>query len=171
MSNADLKPRAGRVWIGLGANIGDAAETFTRAREALSQYLSELQSSSLYLTLPYGDTDQDNFTNAVVCGYCELQALELLSALQAIEQSLGKRKLRPNGPRNIDLDILFWGDHQADLPGLKIPHPRAIERDFVLLPMQEIDPLWQDPRDGIPISELIHNLNEHYFTGTRLPWV
>ncbi len=159
-----------RVWIGLGANLGDAAKTFLAVTHYLSDSLKELRASSLYITRPFGDTDQGNFTNAVISGICPLEPIGLLRLLQHIENQLGKRKLRSNGPRVIDLDILFWGNRILKFNDLQIPHPRATERDFVLLPMYELDPHWIDPVNGKSIEELLLSLDEHYFTGLRYSW-
>jgi 2-amino-4-hydroxy-6-hydroxymethyldihydropteridine diphosphokinase len=170
MSSAKLNANEQRVWIGLGANLGDAAKTFLAVYHSLADSLANLQSSSLYITRPFGDTAQGNFTNAVVSGICQLEPLDLLALLQRIERQLGKRKLRPNGPRVIDLDILFWGNRILNVDDLQIPHPRATGRDFVLLPMHELDPQWMDPVSGKSIEELLTTLDEHYFTGSRQPW-
>jgi 2-amino-4-hydroxy-6-hydroxymethyldihydropteridine diphosphokinase len=159
-----------QVWIGLGANLGDAAKTFRQVENALRPILDELRTSSLYVTRPYGDNAQDNFTNAVITGICSLDPQDLLAHLQKIENEHGKRKLRPNGPRTIDLDILFWGNRILKLSELNIPHQRATQRDFVLLPMHELDSNWIDPASGKSVNELLLDLHEHYFTGTRHPW-
>jgi 2-amino-4-hydroxy-6-hydroxymethyldihydropteridine diphosphokinase len=170
MSNAKRNLLEHQVWIGLGANLGNAAQTFSAVHAALTGVIQSLRVSSLYVTRPYGDTAQNDFTNAVMTGTCTLEPMVLLRILQQLEGVHGKRKLRPNGPRTIDLDILFWGNLIARLPGLEIPHPRATERDFVLIPMQELDPDWIDPRSGKAIHALLANLTDHYFTGTRHAW-
>ncbi len=170
MSSAKRNTDEHRVWIGLGANLGDAAKTFLAAYHSLTDAIENLRPSSLYITRPFGDTSQGDFTNAVVSGICQLDPTDLLSLLQRIENQLGKRKLRPNGPRTIDLDILFWGNRIFNSNDLQIPHPRATERDFVLLPMHELDSHWIDPVSGKSIAELLLSLDEHYFTGSRQPW-
>jgi 2-amino-4-hydroxy-6-hydroxymethyldihydropteridine diphosphokinase len=170
MSSAKRNIDEERVWIGLGANLGDATKTFLAVYHYLSDSLKDLRASSLFITRPFGYTNQGNFTNAVISGICQLAPVDLLTLLQRIECQLGKRKLRPNGPRVIDLDILFWGNRIVKINDLQIPHPRAAERDFVLLPMHELDPHWMDPVSGKSIEELLTTLSEHYFTGSRQPW-
>ena len=96
--------------------------------------------SSLYRSKPYGFEDQSDFLNAVARITTDLEPLTLLSALQAIEEDLGKKVLRENGPRAIDLDLLFYGDRVSKSEELEVPHPGIPERDFVLFPLAELDP-------------------------------
>lgn len=159
-----------RVWIGLGSNLGDARQIFRHAAQQLAPHLQDLQTSRLYRTRPCGDVHQPDFTNAVIAGYASVEPAALLPVLQEIELRLGKRTLRPNGPRTIDLDLLFWGQRCLRQSGLTLPHPRATARDFVLQPMADLDPQWVDPVSGRTVRELIDDLTEHFFTGEVNPW-
>jgi len=87
---------------------------------------------------------------------------ELMKKIQLIEKKLQKNKRIINGPRNIDLDIIFWDQKIFKNQNLAIPHPRAWERDFVLLPLQDIAPFFRDPLTKLTIRELIKKLKDHY---------
>ena len=138
-----------QVLIGLGSNLNDPTRQLSLAIDTLKeqQGICLLACSSLYSSTPQGPQDQDNFVNAVVWIETNLSPLALLQTTQSIEQALGRIKTRHWGERVIDLDILFFNQEQIQLqdPDLSIPHPFALERDFVLLPALEIAPAWQLP--------------------------
>lgn len=129
-------------YISLGSNMGDRFEMLQQAVQLLNQHpqISVRKISSLYETDPVGYTEQKPFLNMVVCLQTELSALELLDACQEIEQKLHRKRIIRWGPRTIDLDILLYNDDAMETERLTIPHPRMYERDFVLIPLVEIDP-------------------------------
>lgn len=132
------------VWIGLGANLGDARAALQRARQALAQLpgTTLVASSGLYRSAPV-QAEGPDFLNAVVELRTTLAPLALLQALQALEQAAGRERPYVNAPRTLDLDVLLWGPggHSVwELPGLSVPHPRWLERAFVLLPLAELLP-------------------------------
>ena len=129
-----------KAFIGLGGNLGDVRATFGRALKKIEGFAQVEKISSLYRSKPYGFEDQPDFLNAVARIDTELEPLPLLAALQAIEKDLGKKVLRENGPRAIDLDLLFYDDLVSKSEQLEVPHPGIPERDFVLLPLAELDP-------------------------------
>lgn len=131
------------AWIGLGANLGEAAETVERAFERLGTLGSVRARSRLYRTQPWGVRDQPAFVNAAAILETSLQPHDLLAGLQAIERDLGRVPSPRWGPRAIDLDLLFYDDLELSSPALSLPHPRALERAFVLVPLAEIDPRYQ----------------------------
>jgi 2-amino-4-hydroxy-6-hydroxymethyldihydropteridine diphosphokinase len=96
--------------------------------------------SSLYRTKPVGYADQPDFVNACALVETSLAPRALLEGLLAIERAHGRKRGIPNGPRTLDLDIVLYGDRVIDEPDLKIPHPRAQERDFVMKPLREVWP-------------------------------
>jgi 2-amino-4-hydroxy-6-hydroxymethyldihydropteridine diphosphokinase len=142
-----------RAYIGLGANIGDAAATLRAARDELSAIGEVTTVSSLYRTPAWGVTEQPPFVNAVLALETALAPYPLLAALKGIETQLGRVVSFRWGPRAIDLDILTYGDVQLDAPDLTIPHARLAERAFVLVPLAEIDPAFVSLRDALPASE------------------
>lgn len=130
--------------IGLGANLGDRPQAIRQALERLDDgdAVRVTAVSSFYETAPWGDLDQPPFLNACALVRTRLSARDLLARCLAIEAALGREreKSRRWGPRPIDLDVLFWGDAAIDEPGLTLPHPRMMERAFVMIPLAEIAP-------------------------------
>ncbi len=137
-----MKPAAGeRVFVGLGANLGDAAATVRAAFDVLSELPSTVceARSSLYRTAPV-DAQGADYINAVVQLHTRLSPVALLDALQAIETRFGRERPYRNAPRTLDLDLLLYGQQRIDTPRLTVPHPRMHERAFVLVPLAEIAP-------------------------------
>jgi len=129
------------VYIALGSNVGDREANLRRAVQLLEHSgLAVTRLSGLYETEPVGYLDQPWFLNAALEASTALSPKELLSALRAIESRMGSSKPFPNGPRLIDLDILLYGDSVIDTPSLQVPHPRMLQRNFVLAPLAEIAP-------------------------------
>lgn len=132
------------VYIGMGSNLaspaGDPETTLASAAERLQSLGRVTGRSSLYSTEPVGFADQPRFLNVVVCLETDLDPRGLLHGLLQIEQEFGRDRSSDirNGPRTLDLDILVFGDERISEPGLEIPHPRMLERDFVLIPLVEL---------------------------------
>lgn len=141
--------RARQVWVGLGANLGDARATLS---QVLQQWKNEpgvtrLQVSSLWKSRPV-DADGPDYLNAVAGWTSALSSHDLLDFLQAAEQRHGRTRPYFNAPRTLDLDLLMAGDECLQTPDLTLPHPRMHLRQFVLLPWLELAPqaLWTDGR-------------------------
>jgi 2-amino-4-hydroxy-6-hydroxymethyldihydropteridine diphosphokinase len=145
------------VYIGLGSNLGDKKGHLERARTMLKAVddLEITRTSSLYLTSPWGKLDQDDFLNQVIEVKTGLKPMELLDQLQKIEIKMGRQRNVKWGPRNIDLDILLYGDEVINLPELRVPHPHMRERLFVLIPLQEINAKIIFPDDGVKLREVL----------------
>jgi len=128
------------AYVGVGSNLCGPEGQIERAIDALSRIPeSELDArSSLYQSAPFGPVDQPDFVNAVVRLVTKLDAPSLFHHLQQIERSRGRIRGKHWGPRVIDLDFLVFGDMIVDLDDLNVPHPGIAERNFVLLPLQEI---------------------------------
>jgi 2-amino-4-hydroxy-6-hydroxymethyldihydropteridine diphosphokinase len=120
-----------------------------------SRELRILRASSIYETEPQGRRNQRWFLNLVVEAVTDLFPRQLLGRIAKIEQQLGRRRMLANGPRTIDIDILFYGSFVIDTPALKIPHPRFAERRFVLAPMAELAPDLRDPVSRRTMRELL----------------
>jgi 2-amino-4-hydroxy-6-hydroxymethyldihydropteridine diphosphokinase len=133
---------ATEAWLGLGGNLGDPAAAMAAALRALAsnRAIELLAVSSLYRTPPWGVTDQPDFLNAVASVRTMLGARGLLEACLEVERSLKRVRQTRWGPRLIDIDILVFGDQRIDEEGLHVPHPRMLERAFVMLPLAEISP-------------------------------
>lgn len=131
-----------RAYVGLGANLGtDLLATLTQAASALAALPRTrlVALSSAWRSAPV-DAGGPDFLNAVAALDTALSPIELLDALQAIEQAHGRERPYRNAPRTLDLDLLLHGDHVLDTARLTLPHPRLGERAFVLRPLLEIAP-------------------------------
>ena len=129
------------AYIALGSNLGDKEKNLRRALLLLMQQGVEvIKVSSFFKTEPYGVTDQPQFLNAVCEVRTSLAPLALLDVLLATELAMGRVRLRHWGERNIDLDLLLYGDMVMDTERLRLPHPDMQNRDFVLLPLAEVAP-------------------------------
>lgn len=127
--------------IALGANLGDAAQALRDALAALDAHpgVRVLRTSGFYRTAPV-DAGGPDFINAVALVATTLTAPSLLAALQGIEQSAGRLRPYRNAPRTLDLDLLTYGTARIDSPVLTVPHPRMMDRAFVLVPLREVLP-------------------------------
>lgn len=130
------------IGLGLGSNIGDKSANIARALELLeARGIVKLTAvSSIYRTKPWGYVEQDFFANACALGQTCLPTLDLLAAVNAIENDMGRQKSVRWGPRLIDVDILFHGDATFEHAQLNLPHKDLFERAFVLVPLAEIAP-------------------------------
>lgn len=130
-----------QVYIGLGANLGDAKASVIQAAEALGQTIgiSGLRLSPLYRTAPIESIGPD-YVNAVASLQTVLPAPRLLAVVQAIEARHGRERPYVNAPRTLDLDILLYGNESIDEPLLVVPHPRMHLRAFVLRPLADLAP-------------------------------
>ena len=138
-----------RVFIGLGANLGDAQATVNAAFEALAALPGTrvLARSSLYRTAPV-EAQGPDFVNAVAELRSTLEPEALLQALQAIEAQHDRQRPYRNAPRTLDLDLLFVGERTITTPTLTVPHPRLHQRAFVLEPLLELAPGFTHPALG-----------------------
>jgi 2-amino-4-hydroxy-6-hydroxymethyldihydropteridine diphosphokinase len=133
------------AYIGLGSNLGDRESLIRRAAELIgAARLSEVRE-----TEPWGYVKQPRFLNAVAEIETDLPPRRLLDFLFDVEARLGRERIGPKwGPRTIDLDLLLYGDETVDEPGLVVPHPRLLEREFVLEPLADLVPWLKIPGDG-----------------------
>ena len=146
------------VYLGLGSNMGDRQDNLDRALGFLSPRLRIEKVSSVYDTEPIGNINQPRFLNLVCQVYTRLAPSELLTLAKGIEKKLGRVFDRPNTPRPIDIDILFYGDQVIETPELIIPHPRLTERAFVLVPLDAIAPDMVHPVNGKTVKQLLKGM-------------
>ena len=149
------------AYIGIGSNLGDKRDRCERGvTEVLKLDRNRLLArSSLYTTQPLGYADQDWFVNLVIKIETNLDAFALFQSLKEIESRLGRLRNFRWGPRTIDLDILFFDHLDFQTEELTIPHPRVPERQFVLIPLAEIDPKFVHPVLRKTIQELLDKLD------------
>ena len=141
-------------FIALGTNLGDRLANLARARALLAKKVRIVRESSIYKTAPWGVVDQPAFLNQVIEGKTTAEPDRLLVFLKQLEEQMGRQKTYRYGPRLIDLDILLMDDLMVSSPELIIPHPRMVERAFVLVPLDEIAPDLIIPGT----SRTVHNL-------------
>jgi 2-amino-4-hydroxy-6-hydroxymethyldihydropteridine diphosphokinase len=156
------------AYIGLGGNLaslaGEPEATLAAAARRLDSLGRLVGRSSLYSTAPVGFAEQPRFVNAVVALETELAPRGLLEGLLAVEQEFGRERTAgvANGPRTLDMDILLFGDLEISEPGLEIPHPRLVERAFVLIPLNEIAPQAVVPGLARTVQQLFASLREGF---------
>jgi 2-amino-4-hydroxy-6-hydroxymethyldihydropteridine diphosphokinase len=146
------------AYLSLGSNVGDREANLHEAVRRLVEVGSVDAVSSFYETEPVEVVDQPWFLNCAVRLKTERTAEELLAGVLGIERAMGRERTRPKGPRNIDIDILLFGNQQIESPGLKIPHPGLPERLFVLEPLAEIAPEVTHPELKLSVRELRNRL-------------
>ncbi len=151
-----------KVFIALGSNIGDKIFNIKQSIHEIKKYGQVVNYGDIYISKPYGFKNQQNFFNTAILFFTNLQPLELMKKLSLIETKLKKNKKIENGPRRIDMDIIFYGKQNISNKKLTIPHPRAHLRDFVLLPIADIDSNFIHPTKKISIKNLIFQLDENF---------
>lgn len=147
------------VWISLGTNQGDRLENLTLAARFLEPEVKVVDSSPIYQTEPWGFKDQPDFLNQIIQAETNLSPVELLEKIKRIERKLGRKETFRNGPRIIDLDILFYDQLILDQEDLHIPHPRISERAFVLIPLADLAPDLISPRSGKSVVEMLEKVD------------
>ena len=150
-----------RAWIATGANLGRRAEQIEAALEALraDPRVEGLVASPLVETDPVGGPPgQPRFLNGVCRLEFDGEAEELLALLHELEDRVGRRREVRDGPRPLDLDLLFFGDRRSGAPGLRLPHPRLEERAFVLEPLAALAPDLRLPRCGLTVAQRLAQL-------------
>lgn len=142
------------VFIGLGSNLGEREKNLKEAIELLSRKCEIVQRSAVHETEPFGFEDQPMFLNQIVEARTKLEPLKLLEFLKGIEKKIGRKEAFRNGPRIIDLDIIFYGKRTINEKRLVVPHPQMHKRAFVLKPMAEIAPGFVHPLKKKTVKEL-----------------
>ncbi len=143
-----------RVLLGLGSNVGNRLHYILTAIGRLKDLGEIGKISTIYESEPWGVEDQEPFLNCVLELYTRLDPHALLKELKLIEKKVGRKERFRWGPREIDIDILLYEDEVVETDELKIPHPLIKERDFVLVPMLEINPSLKDPVSGEPYGDV-----------------
>lgn len=142
-----------RAYLSVGSNLNDRLTLLIEATRGLNDpaHTQVVAVSSVYKTAPQGKTDQPEFLNLAVLVETILDPMALLRHTQSVETSLGRVRLERWGPRTVDIDIILYEGVTMESEELTLPHPRAAERAFVLIPLTEIDP-------SLPIGEALQGL-------------
>ena len=151
-------PERHLVYLAIGTNLGDRRANLEAAVRLLRPEVEVIAWSRLYETEPAYVLEQPNFLNMAIKAQTELAPLELLAYLKRLEQEVGREKTIHYGPREIDLDIIFYDDLVLSSPDLQIPHPRLAERAFVLRPMADIGAEISHPILQQTIADLVDDL-------------
>ena len=148
-----------RAYLSLGSNLGDKRRAIAQALQCLERMpgLTVVARSTDYRTPPWGDTDQDWFVNACAAVETGLSPQALLRACLSVEESLGRVRTRKWGPRIIDIDLIDYGGRTIRDEALTLPHPFALQRPFVLVPLAEIAPDLE--LGGIPVRTALGRLD------------
>jgi len=146
------------IYLALGTNLGNRVCNLRIARDSLPPDLWIKNTSSIYVTPPWGYEDQPYFFNQVLEVQTSLEPLPLLHYLKNIEMEMGREETFRYGPRLIDLDILFYGKRVVNTQELQIPHPRLQDRSFVLVPLNEIAPDFVHPTLDKSVAGLLKEI-------------
>lgn len=151
------------VFLSLGSNLGDSVKILdeTMAKIAAMPNVDGFKASHYYLTSPVSEIPQDDFVNAACRFHTSLPPSLLLEQLQALELEMGRVRQEKNAPRRIDIDILFYGTKSIKDPGLEVPHPRWMERLFVLTPLLDLVDELSIPDAAAPTGERTFILREY----------
>ena len=151
-----------KVYIVLGTNVGNWKNNFRQSLLQLSDLGTINNFSSVYLSRPYGYEYQNYFYNMAIELLTKKDPYKLINDLKMIERKLKKKKIIKNGPRTIDLEIIFYNNLIFNKLFLTIPHPRAHLRDFVLYPIKDMSPFYIHPTKKKTINNLVLELKENY---------
>jgi 2-amino-4-hydroxy-6-hydroxymethyldihydropteridine diphosphokinase len=143
------------IYLAPGSNVGDSQAHIAQAVKLLGASIQQIKQAPVYVSKAVGYTDQSDFFNTVVSGQTDLSPAALLKFIGEVEQKIGRTASFHWGPREIDIDIILYGDTVIDTPELVIPHPHFRERDFVLQPLCDLDPSLVDPVSGQSVEALL----------------
>ena len=146
------------AYLSIGSNLGFRYRNINGAILELEKFASIKAVSSIYRTDPLGFLAQPYFLNLVCSIETDMDPSTLLACIKTVESYIGRVPMFKNGPRVIDIDILTYGDTVINFPELQIPHPRMHKRNFVLTPLEEIEPNFLHPSLGITVSDLLERL-------------
>lgn len=152
------------VYLALGSNVGDSRDNIAQAIQLLGSSVKQIKQAPLYTSKAVGYTDQPDFLNTALSGQTDLSPAALLKFTNEVERQVGRTASFHWGPREIDIDIVFYGDQVLQTDKLSLPHPNFSQRDFVLRPLKDLNPQITDPVSGQTISQLLDNLDPSQYS-------
>ena len=163
-----LEKRAESIYLGIGSNLGNKKNNIEKAKfELMQNNIKILDSSSFYESISWPNSKNPKFLNIVLKISTSLSPIKLIKLCKSIEKSLGRKKALRNSPRICDIDILDYNRKLINKE-LILPHPRLDRRNFVLLPLFELDKGWIHPLSKLHIKTLIHYLSNRDITSIKL---
>ena len=152
------------MYLGLGSNVGDRKENFRKVISSFNKNksIAHLRIASIYETEPYGGIEQENFLNTVIYFETSFTLTELCELTKNLENEIGRIKRKNWGPREIDIDILLFNDLVHKDKKLSIPHKDLLNRDFVLIPLLELNENLIHPKEKKEIKQFLYKLTDQY---------
>ena len=147
------------IYLGIGSNIGNRKNNINRACYFINDFCTIKYVSNFYETKSWPKEYYPKYLNIILKCYSNLRPCSLLKRLKKIEKTLGRKKTARNLPRTCDIDIIDYKGFIHDKINIEIPHPRLSDRNFVLIPLFEIEKTWKHPKSNIPIHKLLKNLD------------
>ena len=168
MINQDtFEKQAKFVYLGIGSNLGNRISNIEKAKIMLSdENVKIIQTSNYYETPSWPDPNKPKFYNIVIKVKTNLNVIDLLNFCKNIEKSLGRKKTPKNSPRECDIDILDY-NNRFDNKGINVPHPKMHKRNFVLIPLFDIEKNWVHPTKKLDITTLISFLPKDDITSIK----
>jgi 2-amino-4-hydroxy-6-hydroxymethyldihydropteridine diphosphokinase len=154
-----------KVYLALGSNVGDKKGNIKKAINLLAKEIKDIKVGRLYISKAVGYEKQDDFINTAIEGRTNLSPKDLLDFCQNVEREVGRVYRFKWGPREIDIDILLYGNLTINENNLVIPHPYMLERDFVLKPLLDINPDLKDPITNKYIRDYLKEIKEKSIIG------
>lgn len=148
------------IYLGLGSNVGDKTKFLMDAVHLLGKKLNIVKTSRIYSSKPVGYTEQDIFLNMALYCQTDMDIKSLFSFVKEVEKKVGRVERFKWGPREIDIDILFFNNEIYNSDSLTVPHQRLHERDFVLVPLVDINPKLIHPVFNKTVEELLKEVKE-----------
>lgn len=149
-----------QIFLALGSNVGNGKKNIAQTISLLAEQIRNIQTGKIYVSKPAYYSNQKKFINTAVSGFTTLSPAMLLTFVKTIEKKIGRKVRFANGPREIDIDIIFYGDKILQQSALAIPHPDMQNRDFVLRPLADIAKDYTHPVLKKTIQELLLSLPE-----------
>ena len=163
-----LEKQAKIVYLGIGSNLGDRFKNIEKTKISLTEnQITIIKSSSYYETLSWPNINYPKFLNIVLKVKTNLDVINLLDICKKIEKSLGRKKTSRNSPRECDIDILDYDKTNNVVKNIDLPHPRMHKRNFVLIPLFEINKNWTHPKSRQNIKSLIFSLPNNDITSIK----
>ena len=163
-----LEKRAKIVYLSVGSNLGNRKKNIEKTKFKLySKGINIIKFSNYYETLSWPNPKNPKFYNIVLKVSSDLKMLELLKICKQIETSLGRKKAPKNSPRTCDIDIIDY-NQKISAKGINVPHPRMHQRNFVLIPLFEIEKTWKYPNSKRYIKDLVCSLSNSDIRSIKL---